>query len=104
MESNEYHLANGTLYRKNYDGIWLRCLEKDDVDHVLKKMHNGRVGGHYGGETTTHKILRVGYYWPIVFKNSHAYTRKCKICQMAIGRERNLVVPLQPIMIYCPFQ
>ncbi len=36
LKSNKYHFANNTLYRKNYDEIWLRCLEKDDADHVLK--------------------------------------------------------------------
>lgn len=36
LKSNQDQLANDTLYIKNYDGIWLRCLEKDDVDHVLK--------------------------------------------------------------------
>ena len=104
LKSNQYHLANDTLYRKIYDGIWLRCLEKDDVDHVLKEMHNILAGGHYGGETTTHKILRAGYYWPTVFRDLHAYTRKCKVCQTVVGRERKPVVPLKPVMIYRPFQ
>lgn len=104
MKSNQYHLANDTLYKKNYDGIWLRCLEKGDADHVLKEMHDGPTGGHYGGETTAHKILRAGYYWPIVFRDSHAYARKCKVCQTAVGRERKPTVPLRPVMIYHPFQ
>jgi len=73
LKSNQYHLANDTLYKKNYDGIWLRCLEKDDVDHVLKEMHDNPAGGHYGRETTTYKILRARYYWPTVFRGSHAY-------------------------------
>ena len=76
LKSNQSHLANDTLYRKNYDGIWLRCLEKDDVDHVLKEMHYDAEGGHYGGETTSHKILRAGYYWPTMFRDSHAYIWK----------------------------
>eukprot|EP00253_Pinus_taeda_P006479 PITA_06479 len=67
-------------------------------------MHNGPIGGHYGGETTAHKILRAGYYWPIVFRESHAYTRKCKVCQTVAGRERNLAVPLRLVMIHCPLQ
>ena len=58
LKSNQYHLANDTLYMKNYDGIWLKCLEKDDVDHILKEMHDDPSGGHYGGETIAHKILR----------------------------------------------
>lgn len=62
LKPNQYNLANDTLYIRNYDGIWLRCLEKDDADHILKEMHDGQIGGHYGGETTAHKILRAGYY------------------------------------------
>eukprot|EP00253_Pinus_taeda_P014336 PITA_14336 len=80
------------------------CLEKDDTDHVLKEMHNGPAGGHYGGETTAHKILRVGYYWPTVFRDSHAYARKCKVCQTAAGRERKPTVPLRSVMTYRLFQ
>ena len=104
LKYNQYHLANNTLYRKNYDGIWLRCLEKDDAYHVLKEMHDGIVGGHYGEETTAHKMLRAGYYWPTAFRDSHAYARKCKMCQTAAGRERKPVAPLRPVMIYRPFQ
>jgi len=67
-------------------------------------MHNDLVGGHCGGETTAHKILRVGYYWPTVFKDSHAYACKCKVCQIAAGQERNPTIPLRLVMIYRLFQ
>ncbi len=40
----------------------VEVLEKDDTDHVLKEMHDVPAGGHYGRETTTHKIVRDGYY------------------------------------------
>jgi len=71
--------------KKNHDGIWLRCLEKDDANHVLKEMHDGPAGGHYGRETTAHKTLRAGYYWPTVLRDSHTYTSKCKVCQSTTG-------------------
>eukprot|EP00253_Pinus_taeda_P031745 PITA_31745 len=67
-------------------------------------MHDGPTGGHYGGETTAHKILRAGYYWPIVFRDSHAYACKCKACQTATGRKRKPAFPLKSVMIYRPFQ
>jgi hypothetical protein len=63
-----------------------------------------RTGGHYGGDTTSHKILRVGYYWPTLFKYSHAYARKCQQCQKSVGREKKVSFPLQPVIIECPFQ
>eukprot|EP00253_Pinus_taeda_P022887 PITA_22887 len=67
-------------------------------------MHDNPAGGHYGRETTAHKILRAIYYWPTVFRDSHAYTRECKVCQTVAGRERKPYVPLKPVMIYYPFQ
>lgn len=84
LKENLYYFTNGILYRKNHDGIWLRCLEKDYANYVLKDVHDGLVGGHYGREITAHKILRVGYYSPIVLRDSHAYARKCKACQTTV--------------------
>jgi hypothetical protein len=77
----QYQLVNGILLRKNYDDMLLRCLENSDADKVLSKLHDGPTGGHFGGDTTEHKILRAGYYWPTMFKDAHAYARSCEICQ-----------------------
>jgi hypothetical protein len=40
LKSNQYHLARGILFMKNYDGVFLRCLEKDDAEKVLFKLHD----------------------------------------------------------------
>jgi hypothetical protein len=68
------------LFHVNYVGVPLRCLENDDAENVLRELHDGPTGGHFVGETTTYKILRVGYYWPTLFMDAHAYARKCKSC------------------------
>ena len=52
------------MFRKNSDGVFLRCLERNETETVLKYLHLGHAGGHFEGETTVHKINRVGYYWP----------------------------------------
>lgn len=67
-------------------------------------MHDGPAGGHYGREIIVQKILIVRYYWPMVFRDSHYYARKCKVCQTIIGRERKPAVFLRPLMIYLLFQ
>ena len=105
MKSAQYQLIDSVLFRKNYDKVLLRCLEKDDAKHILIELHDGLVGGHFSGETTTHKVLRVGYYWPILFKDAHAHAWKCQICQVNAGRERILAFPIQPITtIENPFE
>ena len=51
-----------------------------------------------------HKVLRVGYCWPTLFKDAHAHARKCQICQVNAGRERRLAFPLQLVTIENPFK
>jgi hypothetical protein len=58
MKYLKYQLLHGILFRKNYDGVLLRCLERQDVDNVLKYMHNGPASGHFSEDTTTYKVLR----------------------------------------------
>ena len=50
-------MINDVLFQKNYEGVLLRCLEKDDAQKVLSDLHDNPIGGYYGGETTTQKII-----------------------------------------------
>ena len=61
-------------------------------------------GGHFNGEMTTHKLLRVGYYCPTLFKDAHAYARRCQFFQVNAGRERRPAFPLQPVTVQNPFE
>jgi hypothetical protein len=104
LKSMQYHLINLLLFQVNYDGVLLRCLEHIDTEKLMKELHDGPVGRHFVGDTTTHKIPRDGYYWPTLFKYSHAYARNCKICQLRTGRERRAAVPLQLVRVSRPFE
>ena len=92
-------MVKGILFRKNYDGVLLTCLEKEDAKKVMIELHDGPAGGHLSGDTTAHRILRGGYYWPTLFKDAHAHVRKCDICQRCGGRQVTAVGPLKPVMI-----
>ena len=80
-------MIDGVLFRQNYDKVLLRCLEKDDVEHILTELHDRSAGGHFSGETTAHKVLRAGYYWPTLFKDAHTHVRRCQICQVNAGKK-----------------
>jgi len=60
LKSTQYQLVDGVLFQHNYDQVLLRCLEKNDAGHILTKLHDGLIGGHFSRETTAHKVLRVG--------------------------------------------
>jgi len=79
-------------------------LEENDVNKVLSEMHDETISGHFGGDTTAHKILRAKYYLPTLFTYAHAYARKCKTCQTCAYRQ---IIPtnlLELVMVEGPFQ
>lgn len=69
----QYHMINGILFQNNYGKFLLICLEKNYAQKVISDLHDGPMGGNYGGETIAHKFLQVGYYWPTLFKYAHPF-------------------------------
>ena len=62
LNFSSFHLGNSILFRQNFDGVLMCRLEKDEAERVLFELHAGEDGCHFGGDTTSHKVLRVGYY------------------------------------------
>ena len=71
---------------------------------MLVELHISEANGQFGGDMTSHKVLRYGYYWPTLFKYVHMLSRKCVVCQKAIGRVKKEAFPLQHVTIDAPFQ
>jgi hypothetical protein len=62
LKYTQYQFVNGVLFQKKYNRVLLRCLEKQDVDHVLKELYDGSARRNFVDEKIAHKTLRVGYY------------------------------------------
>jgi hypothetical protein len=92
------------LFYVNYDGVLLRCIEREKEEKVLKEIHDGLAGGHFTGNTTTKKIMRSSYYWPTLFMDAQTYARNYKTCQISTGREKRAVFPLQTVALSKPFE
>ena len=103
LRSTPYQLIDNILFKNNFEGVLLRCLERNEADSVLPQLHAGPARGHFGGETTTHKVLKAGYYWPTLFKYAYAFSRRCQECQREGGRLKKPALPLQPVTIEVPF-
>lgn len=105
LQSEKYILIKDDLYWKNKDGILLFCLDPYQSKKIFSQMHRGVCGGHFSVKTNAHKILRVGYFWPIVFKDSYDFVRKCEECQKFSGKLKfNGVLPMRPMQSKEPFQ
>ena len=62
-------------------------------------MHDGPTGGHFGGDTTAHKVSRAGYFWPTLFKYAHSFVRRCQDCQTAADRVKKPTFPSHPMVV-----
>eukprot|EP00253_Pinus_taeda_P030347 PITA_30347 len=98
---------------------WVTALQEYDLEIKPAKIVRGQGfckllvgasnitesdGGHFGADTTAHKIIHAGYYWTTLFRDTHEYVRKCRSCQVSSGRQRKPAFPLQPVNIDQPFE
>ena len=70
----------------------------------MKAYHDGPCGGNFADKRTTHKILRMGYYWTSLFKDAKKYVRACNICQRMGQPNHRDEMPLNPQVILEPFE
>ena len=75
MQANSYVLISGILFKTNFDGVLLRCFPNEKSHEILKEMHEGACGGHFSPKVILNRIIKVGYYWPTIFKDSYALIR-----------------------------
>ena len=103
MKYEPYMLHNNKLYKRNYEGIYLKCLGHEEAKEVLEHFHDKYGTRHGSIEAMTHMILRSGYFWPTIFKDTFEHVHTCHICQTTANRERHPAMPLQPMFGVCPY-
>ena len=62
---------NDILFKKDSQGVLLRCVRPDQVDHILHQFHEGPIIGHFSPRAIALKVMKAGYYWPNVFKDAN---------------------------------
>ena len=62
LKETKYCLTKDGLGWRNPDGLILRCVDEPESKKLMVEFHSGFCGGHFAAKTTTHKILRAGYY------------------------------------------
>ena len=50
------------LFKMDFNGAFLRYIYTNQVERMMKELHDGPDGGHFFARTREMKIMRVGYY------------------------------------------
>lgn len=84
--------------------MFLRCVDTNQQNKLLRTFHDGACGGHFSSTVTAFKILRSSYYWSGMFKVSYHWVRNCEKCQLFTGKPQLATLPLKLVIIEEPFK
>ena len=97
QDANHYVWDDPHLFKIGADNILRRCVSRAEADRILWHCHNAPYGGHYNGERTATKVLQAGFFWPSIFKDTHAFVQRCDQCQRTGSISKRHEMPLQNI-------
>ena len=76
-----YTIIGDDLYKRKYDQPLLKCVTAKQAHYIIKELHEGICGYHFGTRTMATRILRARYFWPTIEADCQDSVRKCKPCQ-----------------------
>lgn len=93
-----------TLFRRSFDGLFLRCLGEEEAKQALEEDHSRICGAHQLGPKLHYRIKRMGYYWPTMVQDSMECAKKCEACQYHANFIHQPPEPLHPNVASWPFE
>ena len=94
VNSRHFAVTGHRLFRRGTNGLLRRCVLEVEVPSNLKAYHDSACGGHFSGQLTGQKILRAGYLWPTLFKDSHNDVMYYDVCQRYARNNLRTKMPL----------
>ena len=80
VRSSRFTNHKGRPYKRGFFTPFLKCIAGEDIEYVLREVHEGICGNHIGARTLAGKVLRQGYYWPTILKDATDLVKRCRIC------------------------
>ena len=70
VRSSRFTILNDELYKRGFSPPCLKCLNLGDAEYVLREIHEGVCGNHFGPRSLVGLVIRVGYFWPTMQKDA----------------------------------
>ncbi|XP_075083527.1 uncharacterized protein LOC142167263 [Nicotiana tabacum] len=59
-------LIDAQLCRRSFQGPLVQCLGALETDYMMNEVYKGVCGNHFGADSLVLKLVRAGYYWPLM--------------------------------------
>ena len=64
--AKRYAVVEGDLYRRDANGILMRCISQGEGRELLAEIHGGECGSHSSSRTLVGKAFRHGFYLSLI--------------------------------------
>ncbi|XP_071718862.1 uncharacterized protein [Rutidosis leptorrhynchoides] len=71
----------------------MRCVGPIEAEMIVDEVHNGYCALHSGYKTIAAKIMRIGYFWPSLYRDDAKIVKRCKIAK-GPGNVKFLIVAI----------
>ncbi|XP_072064357.1 uncharacterized protein [Arachis hypogaea] len=80
-EVQYYTMVHDVLYKREISTPLLKCVPTFATKEVLEEVHGGMCGNHLRTRALSKKLLRAGFYWPTLQKETTEFVKTCPPCQ-----------------------
>jgi hypothetical protein len=101
--AKRYVVVEGDLYRRDANGILIRCITQEEGGNLLAEIHGGECGSHSLSRTLVGKAFWHGFYWPTELQDAAELVKNCKACQFHAKQIHTPAQALQMIPPSWPF-
>ncbi|XP_071700367.1 uncharacterized protein [Rutidosis leptorrhynchoides] len=70
---------------------------------IIEEVHSGSCALHSGYKTIASKIMHLGYFWPILYRDVAKIVKRCKSCQRHAPQNRKSRHDMIPVNLPWPF-
>lgn len=70
--AGSFFLNEDVIYKRNYDMVLLRCVDRHEEDMLMHEIHEGSFGTHANGHSMAKKMLGeviIGWKWNLTVTN-----------------------------------
>jgi len=71
----KYTFIDRELFKHRFTHPILVCVSGDQCARIMAELHEGICWSHIGGRSLASKVIRAGYYWPIVREDCTRYAQ-----------------------------
>ena len=98
-----FTILNDTLYKRGFSMLYLKYVNEEEAKYILEEIHKGICGDHAGPRSLVNKVIRAGYFWPIMQVDAVELVKKCDKCQQYGNVQRLPAEKLTTIASSWPF-